>query len=296
MYDTGYLLAPQARGVPITSDRIARLRTFGLSEYAARSYLALLDLGVTEARDVSALSKVPASKIYHILDQLHEKGLVLILPEFPRKYAPVPFGDYLQKIHDEHEAAAGAIRREREDLVRIFSIVGGAASGDRGSVTLLRGRRNGLERLEELLGSVEREVLVVASPGMAANPRGWIGWVRAAAQRGVDVRVLAPADSAAGLAAELPASADVRAARGEGLPGAIVVADARRVLVSHFLPDDGHQTEGNDTSLHTDQEGIVALLGALVEAPWREAAPAREARPVPVAASDPAASPASPPA
>lgn len=260
--------------MPITAERIARLREFGLSEYAARSYLALLDLGTTEARDVSALSKVPASKIYHILDQLHEKGLVVILPEFPRKYAPVPFADFLQRIHDEHEAAAQTIRSDRDLLTGMFAVLGDVAGGDRGSVTLLRGRRNAVERAIEAIGAATSDILVLLSAGQAANPRALAEPLQAAAARGVRIRMLG--GTTLGEARARPAH----------LPSAscVLIADGRRALLLHALPDDGHASEGNDTALYVDQEGIVLLLASLLEAEWKAASPAE--RIVPVSLSD----------
>ena len=249
--------------LPITPDRITRLREFGLSEYAARSYLALLDLGTTEARDVSSLSKVPASKIYHILEQLHEKGLVVVLPEFPRKYAPVPFHDFLQRIHDEHQSAAQAVARDRHELEAAFAVVGDVAGGDRGSVTLLRGRRNVLERVAEALDGAREDALVLLSTGQTEDARGWREIAEAAMARGVRVRLLG-----AGPAAEMRP-------RPTTLPPATfaLVVDGRRAFLGHALPDDGHPSEGNDTGLLVEQEGLVALLAALLEAQW-SAAPA----------------------
>ena len=249
--------------MPITADRISRLREFGLSEYAARSYLALLDLGTTEARDVSALSKVPASKIYHILDQLHEKGLVVILPEFPRKYAPVPFAEFLQRIHDEHEAAAQTIRSDRETLTQMFAVLGDVAGGDRGSVTLMRGRRNAVERFHEGLASAKRDVLFLASVGQSADTRMWHEPIEGVAARGVSVRVLGPS------------STGETRARPAGLPdgASVLIVDGHKALLVHALPDDGHPSEGNDTALYVDQEGIVLLLAALLESQWAGSPP-----------------------
>lgn len=256
--------------MPITADRIARLREFGLSEYAARAYLALLDLGTTEARDVSSLSKVPASKIYHILEQLHEKGLVIVLPEFPRKYGPVPFHDFLQRIHDEHEAAALAIARDRAELEASFAVMGDVAGGDRGSVTHLRGRRNVLERMAETIDAAREDALLFLSVGQGQDARGWRESADAAMGRGVRMRVLGghPASETRPRPAALPASAFA------------LLVDGRRAFLGHALPDDGHPSEGNDTGLAIEQEGIVALLAALLEAQWAGAQPA--GRPLPV--------------
>jgi sugar-specific transcriptional regulator TrmB len=259
--------------VPVTRDRVTRLREFGLSEYAARAYIALLDLGTTEARDVSSLSKVPASKIYHILDQLHEKGLVEILPEFPRKYAPVPFSEFLDKLQEEHEATTARLRSERDELLETFAVVGGASASDRGSLTFLRGRRNAFERYDELTRGARESILLVATQGMFANRRGWVAPLAEAAHRGVRLRVLAPDSTTAQGLADLGPTAEVRTrdAGGRAETAAILVVDQRRVLMIHFLPDDGHTADGNASAVYVDQDGVVALLANLVEAPWRQA-------------------------
>ena len=297
VYETHYPFARRRRRpLPITSDRIARLRGFGLSEYAARAYLALLDLGTCEARDVSSLSKVPASKIYHILEQLHDKGLVVVLPEFPRQYAPVPFAEFLHRMRQEHEEAAERLAREHDELTAAFSVQGDVSGSDRGGFTLLRGRRNAMERAMEMVDAARREVVLLGTAGLAADPRSWEDHLLAAARRGARVRVLLPeGDAARGRARRLE-GAQVRVLPPTGSPhaGAVLVADGRHAMLVHFLPDDGHPTEGNDTALYADQEGVVAILAMLVEAPWREARPALEEEPrrvVPVEREEDAAGP-----
>lgn len=272
--------------MPITTERMAKLREFGLSEYAARTYLALLDLGTTEARDVAALSKVPASKIYHVLDQLHEKGLVVILPEFPRKYAPVPFGEFLEKLHEKHESMARSLREDREALLEMFAVVGDTTSGDRGTLTLLRGRRNVLERFDETLASVERDLLLLCTPGLLLRLRAWAPAVQEASQRGARVRLLVPPDAPPAVAS-LPAEVRVRQVGGAGERGALLVADGLHALLVHFLPDDGHGYEGTDTAVYTDKEGVVAVLASLAEAPWAHAPVFSAGHSVPVSTAEP---------
>lgn len=260
--------------VPITPERVAKLRAYGLSEYASRTYLALLDLGTAEARDISGISKVPASKIYRILEQLHEKGLVDVLPEFPRKYAPVPFSEFLDKLHDEHKVAAQAIEREREALARMFAIAGDVESSDRGGFTVIRGRRNVMEKIDEIAASASRSLFILASPGFASRGRALGDLLRAAASRGVSTRLLLPAR--AQIAPD--ALRDVGAVRrlvGDQIPagGAAVLADGSRAVVVSFVPDDGHAYDGNDVAVATDQPGVAAILEALHEWPWREASP-----------------------
>jgi hypothetical protein len=84
--------------------------------------------------------------------------------------------------------------------------------------------------------------------------RAWTDALAAASARGASVRIL-----------------DVEGARPHLLPGATfaLVVDGRRAFLGHRVPDDGHPSEGNDTGLDVDQEGIVALLASLLGSRWR---------------------------
>jgi PAS domain S-box-containing protein len=259
-----------------------RLREFGLSEYAARAYLALLDLGVAEARDVSTLSKVPQAKIYHVLEQLHEKGLAVILPEFPKKYAPVPFPEYLDRLHDEHARAADAIARDREVLADMFRVLGDTDVGNRGFFTVIRGRRNVMAKLVEMLQGAKSDLLVVGTTGFASRQEPLRAPMEEAKARGVRMRALLPLtpETMPRIAGALEPLLEIRARDiDEGQPSggqssrvAIVVADAARAFLINFLPDDDNVYTGKDVGVFTDQEAMVAALQALVEPHWATAA------------------------
>lgn len=267
--------------MPITPDRLSRLREFGLSEYAARAYLALLDLGVAEARDVSTLSKVPQAKIYHVLEQLHDKGLATILPEFPKKYAPVPFSDYLNRIHEEHQRAADAIHRDREVLEDMFRVVGDTEVGNRGFFTVVRGRRNVVAKISEMLQEAKSDMLVMGTSGFALRYAHFLPELNEAKRRGVRLRVLAPlTEETLPKLTPVGATVEVRARRlDEGAATsrvAILTIDRSRAFLINFLPDDDNLYTGKDIGVFTDQEAMVRALESLVEAQW-DAAVALEA-------------------
>jgi len=166
--------------------------------------------------------------------------------------------DFLRRIHDEHQAAAITIERDAEALAEMFAVMGGTVGGDRGSVTLLRGRRNVRERVHEMLAAARHDVLVQTTAAQAEDGRAWAEALATVQARGVRVRVLAR-----------------DAQRPPDLPAATFafVVDGHRAFLGHCVPDDGHLTEGSDTGLDVDQEGIVALLAALLEARWQTGAP-----------------------
>jgi len=54
------------------SAAIEQLERFGMSAYAARTFVALASLGT--ARDVSQVSEVPRTRVYDAIDELQDRG------------------------------------------------------------------------------------------------------------------------------------------------------------------------------------------------------------------------------
>src|SRR5207245_7541440 len=77
---------PSKARVPINQDRLRKMADHGLTEYQARVYLTLLDLGSATASQISPLSKVPRTRLYATMQQLHEKGHVQLLSEKTLRY------------------------------------------------------------------------------------------------------------------------------------------------------------------------------------------------------------------
>src|SRR5437870_13049540 len=74
---------PSKGSVPINQERVRKLMEHGLTEYQARVYLTLLDLGAATATQISRLSKFTRTRSCAPMQQLHHKGPVQILTESP---------------------------------------------------------------------------------------------------------------------------------------------------------------------------------------------------------------------
>jgi len=130
--------------VPINQDRLRKMADHGLTEYQARVYLTLLDLGSATASQISPLSKVPRTRIYATMQQLHEKGLVQILPETPLRYKAVPFATYLQTLADDMRSRAKQIDTGLDgSLASSRSTRNGSRSRGAGSRRSTDGRTSG---------------------------------------------------------------------------------------------------------------------------------------------------------
>lgn len=255
--------------------RLQRLREFGLSEYAARAYLALLDLGMTEARDVSRLARVPLAKVYGTLDQLQARGLASVYPGAPKRFAPVPFAEFLEKQRQRHLSEIETLREMEDELVELFPLNAGSANvDDRGSVTTLRGRVNVLAAARDLLQKAERRVLVTATDAESLRLHALSPAYAGARERGVDVRFMAFAGADLRELAGRIGGVQPRvrpAMPGPGGQVTVLVVDSSTAVLAHIVPDDASLTRGEDFAVVITEAGVVHALEGLLARVWETA-------------------------
>lgn len=74
----------------LMEDLIEFLKAANLSTYEINAYIALLKShDLLTAREISSKSKVPSGRIYEILDELHNKGMIEIQDSRPKKFRAV---------------------------------------------------------------------------------------------------------------------------------------------------------------------------------------------------------------
>jgi len=263
--------------VPINQERIRKMTDHGLTEYQARVYLGLLDLGSATASQVSPVAKVPRTRIYSTMQQLHEKGLVQILPETPLRYQAVPFDAYLGSLADDLRSRATQIEEGRDSLAREFAINARIEPEVRGRFEAIYGRKNVRERLLKMYDMATREVIGIGttkSPGRILG--AFMPNLVAKAQQGVrlkyafcftpenrdDVRVLLK-------------HAEVRHIDFL-MPVYMHVLDGKEFLMSHPIPDDDSSYRGDDIAIWTDDPAIAGAMSEMAERIWEIGKPAEE--------------------
>ena len=260
------------------SERMERLRGFGLSEYGARAYLALLQLGPTEAREVSRKAKIPLAKVYSVLEQIQARGLAGIEPTTPKRYSPVPFAEFLDKLRERHVQEMRELESSQEELSRMFAPAPQALYfGVRGAVRVLKGRRESLGAFRNLLGKATEDVVLAPALGWTARRAHSRTLYEETQARGVQLRMLVHVTDE--VLPRLGEFADLvhlreRAFTLQGAePVEIAIFDGASALITHFLPDDGSTQRGDDVCILIEEAGIVRSLACHMEARW-EAAPA----------------------
>lgn len=116
------------------------LQRLGLTEYAARCYVALLRLGSGTAREVSDTTSVPRTRVYDAIGRLQDRGLVDTNHASPKIFRPASRETIARTFHLEYEqtlddlttqlAAIEPVERQHEQT-GVWTVTGQQAVTDR---------------------------------------------------------------------------------------------------------------------------------------------------------------------
>ncbi|WP_336037994.1 TrmB family transcriptional regulator [Halobacterium yunchengense] len=128
---------------PVDAPRAAaieQLEQFGLSAYAARTFVALVSLGTGTAKDVSGVSDVPRTRVYDAIDELYDRGLVDVQQSSPKEFWAISAETTTRKFEQEMEHRLSALTtaldelepvRRREEQRGVWTVDGQATVTDR---------------------------------------------------------------------------------------------------------------------------------------------------------------------
>lgn len=84
---------------------VEQLKKLGFKEYEAKSYVSLVKQGPVTAYQVSKESGIPRARIYEVLNNLVEKGIVMKEEiNDTARYSPLPVDIFLQKAQSEWQS------------------------------------------------------------------------------------------------------------------------------------------------------------------------------------------------
>ncbi|XRG79858.1 helix-turn-helix domain-containing protein [Rossellomorea sp. GAMAL-10_SWC] len=98
-------------------DLVQQFKKLGFNEYEAKSYVSLVKQGPVTAYQVSKDSGIPRARIYDVLGNLVEKGIVLKEEiNDTTRYSPLPVEIFLQKAQSEWQSTYSVISDSLNDL------------------------------------------------------------------------------------------------------------------------------------------------------------------------------------
>lgn len=144
---------------------------FNLNIYETKVWIALLSRGVASAGEIAAISGVPRSRTYDVLESLEKRGFAIIKIGKPVKYIAVKPTEVLEKMKSstlleaqEKVKSLSTLKdtTEYEELEKLHKT--GISPIKTHEITgSLRGRSNVISRIRELVQNAEKEILIATS-------------------------------------------------------------------------------------------------------------------------------------
>lgn len=243
---------------------LEQLQTFGLSTYAARTFVALVTLGRGTAQDVSNAADVPRTRVYDAADELADRGLVTVEEQSPKQFWPISPETAGSKFEQEYIQHANTLREALEALEST------STSREQRGIWTTRGSDTISERLQRFLRTAEEEI-VFASSEQLLDPEVIESLARAQ-NDGLTIKLgemTAPVESDIRDVLETsPEQATLRQFK-RPATGRLVIVDTERILVSTVVedterPNDG--SAGTETAVWGEgpNNDVVSILRVLL--------------------------------
>lgn len=201
------------------TELVSLLQKMRFTEYEAKAYLALLEKSPLSGYAVALQSGVPRSKIYEVLGSLSARGDIIVSQDETPLYAPLPPEELVarhraqsENVFDEAGPALGRYATTPELHEGIWNITGHDAI---------------IRRVREAVSRSKHRVLLEIWPEEAHELQDAL---REAAERGVDVVVIAYGDVAFDFARVFRSKRSEEVTEAYGGRWIVFSADNREVL------------------------------------------------------------------
>lgn len=160
---------------------IEQLEQFGLSAYAARTFVALSTLSSGTAKDISDISAVPRTRVYDAVDELQERGLVDVQQSSPKQFWAISAETAQRKFEQE-------IKHRTDRLNSALRALGPSQpKQEQRGVWTVDGQPAVTDRVLEFVRAADDEIVYMTVEELLTEDI--IDELAAAADRGVTIRL-----------------------------------------------------------------------------------------------------------
>jgi sugar-specific transcriptional regulator TrmB len=217
------------------SDAVAALKRLGLSNYEAKVFVALQELGRATAKAVNEQSSVPRSQVYGAAEALADRGLVEVIESSPKAYRPVGLEAARKQLRSRLE------REQERAFEHLKTLRKSRPTRDDSNeaISTVRGRAPITERTTDLIETANH-IIAMAAPADTALSESIVQALRDRGQKGVTVRVMTAEPSIADTFADDPIEVYVMDEDNPAdFAGRGLMVDGSTVLLAVEPTDDG---------------------------------------------------------
>ncbi|MCI4346682.1 MAG: helix-turn-helix domain-containing protein [Thermoplasmata archaeon] len=140
------------------------LVSHGLAEPAARIYLVATREGPLPASELARATAVHRVHAYRCIDELVEKGLLRPEGSRPKRFAPLPVEELLDRWIHEEAGRLESLRRGRDRLLEEWRATAGSPEpGDARRFSIVEGQSAIWHLLKRRFGAAQKEILITVS-------------------------------------------------------------------------------------------------------------------------------------
>jgi len=161
------------------SAAIEQLEQFGLSAYAARTFVALITLGTGTAKDVSRISDVPRTRVYDAVDELHGQGLVDVQQSSPKQFWAISAHTTVRKFEREMDHRTSVLLTALDELEPV------ERSEEQRGVWTVDGQPAVTDRVVDFIDGADDEIVYMTVDEVLTE--NILDALAAAAERGVKI-------------------------------------------------------------------------------------------------------------
>ena len=241
---------------------IEQLERFGLSAYAARTFVALASLGTGTARDVSQVSEVPRTRVYDAIDELHDRGLVDILQSSPKQFWAISAETASRTFEHELQHRTEILRTALSELEPI------ERRAEQRGVWTVNGQTAITERVLNFFASADDEIVYMTVEELLTEDL--IEGLGEAAKRGVSIKLAGVSTEVQErIQDEIPGATMFESlwVWSDTSAGRLMMVDGRKTLVSALVngADAGPADPRSETAIwgEGDTNSLVVVLKAI---------------------------------
>lgn len=241
---------------------IEQLEAFGLSAYAARTFVALVSLGEGTAQDVSDVSDVPRTRVYDAVEELRSRGLVDVQQSTPKRFWAISSETTGRRFEREYTNRANRLVEALDSLEPV------QRSEEQRGVWTITGRDTVTARVLEFVEAADEEVVYMTVDDLLTEDV--LEQLRAASERGVSIKISELSRTVEdGIREEVPDAEvfDSLWSWSDTPAGRLLMVDEERTLVSVLVQgSDDHPPEArNETAIWGSGEtnSLVTVLKAV---------------------------------
>jgi sugar-specific transcriptional regulator TrmB len=160
---------------------IEQLEWFGLSTYAARTFVALSSLDTGTARDVSQVSDVPRTRVYDAIDELHDWGLVDILQSSPQRFWAISAETAIRTFEHEFQRRRDLLQTALDEIEPV------ERKTEQRGVWTVDGQQAVTERVLDCFANATGEIVYMTVENLLTDEL--IAGLKDASDRGVSIKL-----------------------------------------------------------------------------------------------------------